>query len=74
MPPIPAAAADKSLFEALKTIRDNLFNIPARLSAELVGADEARIYDRLDTEIRLACESSYWRIRHDEEKEKTEEA
>ena len=52
---IPAEQATRAGFTAARVIRDNVLNIPARVSAELAAeSDAAKVFTRLDTELRLA--------------------
>jgi len=56
---IDAALAARQAFEASRSIRDNVLNIPARLAAELAAESDAnRVHARLDAELRLALEAS----------------
>lgn len=59
---IPQALSDRFLFESLRTIRESLLNLPARLSPQFVGADQDRIFGILDVELTRACQTSYERI------------
>lgn len=52
---IERSQAEKVAFEAERTIREAVLNIPARLSAELAAeSDAVRLHIRLDAELRVA--------------------
>lgn len=52
---LPAAAVNKLRFEAERTLRENMLNIPARISGQLAAeTDTARVYIMLDEAIREA--------------------
>jgi hypothetical protein len=49
------AVAKREAFECARTIRDSMLNLPDRLAAELAAeTDPARVYARLEAEIRKA--------------------
>lgn len=52
---LPAAAVIKLRFEAERTLRENMLNIPSRISGQLAAeTDVARVYIMLDEAIREA--------------------
>jgi hypothetical protein len=52
---VEAAAVKRAAFEAARTIRDNVLNIPDRIASELaVETDPGKIHARLDLELRQA--------------------
>lgn len=52
---VSVAQASRERFESFRIVREGLFNLPARLSAELAAeSDPAKVYARLDDEIRSA--------------------
>lgn len=54
---IEVPRAKKEAFEFSRVIREAILNIPTRLSAELAGeSDAARVFSRLDSELRAALE------------------
>jgi phage terminase Nu1 subunit (DNA packaging protein) len=56
---VPAAGVRRETFEVMRTIRDNLQNIPDRVAHELAAEiDPAKIHARLETEIRQALNAS----------------
>lgn len=55
---VEVAKASREAFEAARTIRKTVMNIPSRLSAELAAeSDAARVYSKLDAALREALNS-----------------
>lgn len=53
-----AAKVQRDAFEAARTVRDNVLNVPDRVSAELAGeSDAGRVHARLSAELQLALET-----------------
>jgi len=56
---IPADAVKKLQFEATRVLRENLLNIPARISGQLSAeTDPGRVYLLLDAAIRVALQTT----------------
>lgn len=56
---VDVVKASKEAFEAARIIREAILNIPARLSAELAAEPDAgKVYQRLDSALRAALEST----------------
>lgn len=62
----PRARAKREAFECARTVRDAMLNLPNRLSAELAAeADPARVFARLDEEIRKALAAAAEVLSHE---------
>lgn len=60
---VDVAAVEREQFEAARTVRDSILNVPDRIAAELAAeTDEARVHARLETELRLALEAASQKI------------
>lgn len=55
---VDAARARRDAFACARTVRDSILNVPDRIAAELAAeSDPARVFARLDAELRKALES-----------------
>ena len=60
---VEVSQAAREAFEAARTIREAMLNIPARVSAELAAeSDAARVYSKLDAALREALNSTADRL------------
>ena len=55
---VNASRARQEAFDAARTVRDNVLNVPDRVSAELASeTDASRVHARLSAELQLALET-----------------